>query len=518
MTTWKMLIKNSWMESRFIQFWIVADTFLLGQVLRSRYHDASTCRHRYVIFVFLALVLYAAPVYGRNSPTYTLSVLDGKGHYLSVYLSLDWPKGKEYLDVKMAYWTTGSNLIQDVSRHVIDLSAKYKSLDLQVVKVDKNTWRIYSSKQQNVIINYRVYASEPSPRTSFVDEVGAMIKGASVFLYPSGPEFREYLVIINQPSGWKGPTSSLPWVGGRSPVFRAENLYALLNSYFMLGQYSISSDPTFAYAIAETPVIQFSASVTSGDESLKTAQIPVILSSPSVLDVFVDYRVSGGTSEGKGMDYILEDGTLSISKGDTSANIEFPVIDDVAVEGEETILICLLNPTNALLGSNITHTHIIRDDDTLPQTVAQVVSDLPASVASSARLPTIAILDFQGIGVSAQEARVLTNRLGTHLVQSSHYQVIERGQLEQILQEQDFQLTGCTSDECAIEIGQLIGAQQMLAGSFGKLGIVYTIDMRIIDVETGRILKSTSYDIDGSINRLLSEGLDEAIKRITGID
>ncbi len=131
-------------------------------------------------------------------------------------------------------------------------------------------------------------------------------------------------------------------------------------------------------------------------------------------------------------------------------------------------------------------------------------------------LLTIAILDFEGIGVSSQEARVLTNRLGTHMVQLGRYQVIERGQIEQILTEQDFQMTGCTSNECAVEIGQLIGAQQMLAGSFGKLGTVYTIDMRIIDVLTGRITKTTSYDIDGSISRLLTEGLAEAVRRIAG--
>ena len=131
-------------------------------------------------------------------------------------------------------------------------------------------------------------------------------------------------------------------------------------------------------------------------------------------------------------------------------------------------------------------------------------------------LLTLAILDFEGIGVSAEEARVLTNRLGTHMVQLGRYQVIERGQIEQILTEQDFQLTGCTSNECAVEIGQLIGAQQMLAGSFGKLGTVYTIDMRIIDVLTGRITKTTSYDIEGSINLLLTEGLAEAVRRIAG--
>ncbi len=42
--------------------------------------------------------------------------------------------------------------------------------------------------------------------------------------------------------------------------------------------------------------------------------------------------------------------------------------------------------------------------------------------------------------------------------------------MQQILLEQDFQLTGYTSDECVVEIGQLLGAHFMLAGSIGKVG------------------------------------------------
>ncbi len=131
---------------------------------------------------------------------------------------------------------------------------------------------------------------------------------------------------------------------------------------------------------------------------------------------------------------------------------------------------------------------------------------------------TLAILDFEGLGISEQETRVLTNRLGTHLVQLGTFKIIERGQMQQILKEQDFQLTGCTSDECAVEIGQLIGAQQMLAGSFGRFGSIYTIDMRIIDVATGGILRTTSYDVQGEAELLLTEGLAEAAKRIAGVD
>ena len=151
----------------------------------------------------------------------------------------------------------------------------------------------------------------------------------------------------------------------------------------------------------------------------------------------------------------------------------------------------------------------------IAETDVEPVSTSPGDISSR---PTIAILDFEGIGVSSQEARVLTNRLGTHMVQLGRYQVIERGQMEQILTEQDFQMTGCTSNECAVEIGQLIGARQMLAGSFGKLGTVYTINMWIIDVVTGRITRTTSYDIEGSISRLLTEGLAEAVRRIAGVE
>ena len=151
-----------------------------------------------------------------------------------------------------------------------------------------------------------------------------------------------------------------------------------------------------------------------------------------------------------------------------------------------------------------------------PLPLARAETPQPAEVSPPASKPDIAILDFKGVGVSEQEAQILTIRLGTHLVQSGIYRVIEREEVRQILVEQDFQLTGCTTNECAVEIGQLVGARQMLAGTFGKLGSTYTIDMRIVDVETGSILRTTSFDIRGEIDRVLSEGLTEAVRRIIG--
>lgn len=130
-------------------------------------------------------------------------------------------------------------------------------------------------------------------------------------------------------------------------------------------------------------------------------------------------------------------------------------------------------------------------------------------------LPTVAVLDFDAEGLSVQESRVLTNRLRTHLVQLGGFRVVERGQMETIFEELNFQESGCTSDECAVQVGEMLGVEMMLAGTFGKLGSTYTVDLRLIDVATASILKSALYDHRGTIDGLLSRGLEKVAREIT---
>lgn len=49
--------------------------------------------------------------------------------------------------------------------------------------------------------------------------------------------------------------------------------------------------------------------------------------------------------------------------GGSTDNISFTVINDAIVEVDETIIITLSNPLNAVLGTNTTHTYTIKDDD-----------------------------------------------------------------------------------------------------------------------------------------------------------
>lgn len=116
-----------------------------------------------------------------------------------------------------------------------------------------------------------------------------------------------------------------------------------------------------------------------------------------------------------------------------------------------------------------------------------------------------AVLDIEGRGISIIEANSLTDRLRSYMVQTNVVTVVERGAMQQILQEQDFQLSGCTSDECAVEVGQLLGVTKMVSGSVGKFGATFTIDLKIVDVETGEIERSVIRDYRGELDGLLGE-------------
>ncbi|MEE9465370.1 MAG: CsgG/HfaB family protein [Candidatus Neomarinimicrobiota bacterium] len=136
--------------------------------------------------------------------------------------------------------------------------------------------------------------------------------------------------------------------------------------------------------------------------------------------------------------------------------------------------------------------------------IAILLICLPHSARAQEK-PTLAVLDLEGRGISALEATTLTDRLRSELVKTGMVTVVERGQMDRILTEQDFQLTGCISDECAVEVGQLLGVTQMVAGAIGRLGQAYMLDIRVIDVQTGAIMVTMTRDYRGEIEGLIEE-------------
>ena len=80
---------------------------------------------------------------------------------------------------------------------------------------------------------------------------------------------------------------------------------------------------------------------------------------------------------------------------------------------------------------------------------------------------TIAVLEFEGKGVSQSETSTLTNRLRDEMIKTGEYIVLERGEMDEVLKKQGFQQTGCVTSECAVVVGNMLGVQQMIGGSIG---------------------------------------------------
>ena len=117
---------------------------------------------------------------------------------------------------------------------------------------------------------------------------------------------------------------------------------------------------------------------------------------------------------------------------------------------------------------------------------------------------TVALLEFEGRGISELEAKTLTDRLMSEMVNTDAVIMVERNQMDEILNEQGFQQSGCTSSECAAEVGALLGVQNMVSGSFGKLGNSYTIDAKMFSVETGATIRTVSKTYKGPVDNLLT--------------
>jgi TolB-like protein len=131
-------------------------------------------------------------------------------------------------------------------------------------------------------------------------------------------------------------------------------------------------------------------------------------------------------------------------------------------------------------------------------TVLLIVAILPLIFESRAlagmpefRKTKIAILDFQlqGEGFETQDMGIIVAEwFITALVKAGRFEVIERGLLKKLLEEQKLSMSGIVDATTATKIGKFLGVKTIISGSVMKLQNVIEINARIIDVETASII------------------------------
>lgn len=139
-----------------------------------------------------------------------------------------------------------------------------------------------------------------------------------------------------------------------------------------------------------------------------------------------------------------------------------------------------------------------------------------AARADEVQLPRIAVLDLTSRDLSEGELLLLTERLRVSLFSTGQFQVLEREKVQEILDEQGFQMSRCAATECAVEIGRLVGAEKMVAGSVGKIGSQYSLIIRLINVETGAIERTAVRDCRCPIEDVMTNTIGEAAGELGG--
>jgi hypothetical protein len=109
----------------------------------------------------------------------------------------------------------------------------------------------------------------------------------------------------------------------------------------------------------------------------------------------------------------------------------------------------------------------------------------------------ITVMDFKTSDVSQQEMTLFVDYISASVSDYKGYNLIDRRQREIILAEAEFSNSGCADETCAIEIGQLLSANEMIVGSLGSIEALVEGSETIID-ELFKITESAG--TEGDIN------------------
>jgi|GEM_PF-2433155 len=136
---------------------------------------------------------------------------------------------------------------------------------------------------------------------------------------------------------------------------------------------------------------------------------------------------------------------------------------------------------------------------------------LAAPPEAPANKRKIAILEFQTVSDAASQSvkgRIVSEKITTAAVKSGLFEVVERHLIQRILDENEFGKDGI-SGTTAQKIGALLGADAVLTGVVTEYKDQLSIDARLIDVASGRIIMA-----DEAYARNDLQGITEASKTV----
>jgi TolB-like protein len=149
-----------------------------------------------------------------------------------------------------------------------------------------------------------------------------------------------------------------------------------------------------------------------------------------------------------------------------------------------------------------------------------VLSLLPALLVAQQRgqdtRPGIAVLPFNNGGSYGQGKedfdaleRGIAGMMISELAQNPAARVVERQEIQRLVDEQNLGAQGRVEGNTAAKIGKLVGARYMVMGTFVDFYGDFRVDVRLINTETGEVVKTES-------ERMQRDHLYDIIRNVAG--
>lgn len=176
---------------------------------------------------------------------YTLSMPKPQTHYFEVKIQVNGTdvgafKNQGYVDFKMPVWTPGSYLVREYAKNVEGVKATgVAGSNLNIQKINKNTWRVFHQNSSSVTLSYKVYAYELTVRTSFLDESHGYLNGASVFMFVNQYKESPSVLSIEPFADWKVVSTGLTPIAGQKFTYSVPNYDILVDSPIEIGNHKV---------------------------------------------------------------------------------------------------------------------------------------------------------------------------------------------------------------------------------------------------------------------------------------
>lgn len=140
----------------------------------------------------------------------------------------------------------------------------------------------------------------------------------------------------------------------------------------------------------------------------------------------------------------------------------------------------------------------------------------PAPKQGAKRVPAVALVGFEERGAGAKDLGAKVGDLVfAKLATRPGLVLVDRGDLKKVLDEQALNLSGAVKADGAVKVGQLTGAEVLVAGSVVQVDKRMYLVAKVIGTETGRVVGASvdgpASDDLGALAGRLAEAIDEAL-------